>query len=209
MTKTFIVKASDLKSGTFTDVADGTYGGTVVKVVDLGVQPAEVTRFGAQPAAPKLFIEIELDTDVLEGSELPPSLFVERKISFAEKANLPKDLKAILRLTTAELERLAKTGVDFFTLLGQSVLVTVGRSESDKAKVTSLSPLMKGQTVATPKRELLSFTARDPDKAVYDKLHDFLKKKIDNSLDSPVANSLADNSSEEGRSVSLGGDLDL
>lgn len=201
MSKVLELKSHESK--TFSRPEDGSYVGTVVGVIDLGTQPADA--FGGPSS--KLLLQVEL-VDEPQADGAPTTLLKEVKyvLSSGSTGYSPSTLftttKALLNTNTTKLEDYIKAGK--FTvdqLLGKSAMVTVGTTAANKekgftggrAKITSFAPLLKGVTVTEPKtKELLHFDIDASDRETFDKLSEFLQKRIQSAPEFNIAGSTND-----------------
>ncbi len=184
-------KVIEMNSGkAFEMPEEGTYEGVVVGVFDLGTQPAETDGKYPHPARPLVMHQIELvDSPQSDGS--PTTLVKEvhlKMSSYLQGSTLFNTHKTLLGITTAELENSSKAR-ELDAILGKPVIVSVGRTTGNKAKISGLSRVRAGQSVAKHQSELLFFDTDNPDTEVFNKLPTFVQNKIKKSLENPVVGS--------------------
>lgn len=198
------MKLAVLKGGAFTQPEAGTQTVTIVKVVDLGTQPADVYKgqFAGKviPAGPKVIFALELvDSPQEDGS--PTILYKETTLALGQKSNLGALSKAFLGVSDEQFLSLIHENGGFApsTLLGKSALSSIVHSPKDdqgqvRARVGTFQSLLKGQKPTAATTKLAFYDVENPDAEIYKALPDFIKKKIDQSLENPQAGSLQDDS---------------
>lgn len=181
----------------FEEVEEGTHVATIVGVYDLGTQPEDLDGKYPHPARPMVMLRFEIvDTPQSDGS--PTTLVKEMALVHSDRekgSTLFNIHKAALGLTTEQLKASRKDR-ELTAVLGKSVMVDVGRTSGKKAKISSVSRLMKGVTPSKHQTELLSFDSDSPDAEVFHKLPGFVQKKIKESLENPAVGS--DDEDEKG-----------
>lgn len=158
--------------GDFT-VEPGVYLGTLVTIVDMGVQSRGTYKGEKLADAPLLGLEFE----VVREDDSRVKLFKEVLKSGHEQSNLFAISLALLGGGSKAEEELSKT-IPVEKLLGKSATITVGLTSGKKPKITTLTALMKGQVVPVPKSELVSFSVSSPDEESLAKLPKFLREKL-------------------------------
>jgi len=199
------MKAAQLKGGSFVQPEAGTQTVTVVKVIDLGTQPADVIKGGqyaGKPiaAGPKVLFALEVvDSPQEDGSAT--ILYKETTMALGAKSNLAALSKSFLQLSDEQFAALVTQNGGFVPdqLLGKSALSSITHSPKDdqghyRARVGTFQSLLKGQVPTTAKTKLAFYDVENPDAEIYNSLPDFIKAKIDQSLESPQAGSLKDSS---------------
>lgn len=184
-------------------IEDGSYVARIVRIIDLGVQhntnfrtskpqyhvldaagkwkkngndfmyTDEVTS--APDLSHKLWIDFEFPTEVIEidGAEKPRWQGKEFTFSMNEKA-------ALYKLVHAADPGLKKTlkGRNPAGILGCPLMVTIASTSGGKAKITTVSPLIKGMEVAPLANPTLFFDLDSNDRKTFDSLPDWMKKRI-------------------------------
>ncbi len=179
------MKASQLTGGgDFTPPDVGTHIVTVVAVADVGTQPEDTIKGNGPsagnivPAGPRCIFNLELVGYDPE-SEFPTTLVKEVNLTKGEGGALFGLVSVFLGIDHKTfLAQSEKGGFDLEQLLGKSAFASVGRTTSNKAKVTALVPLPKGIPVAAARSELLAFSVHDADEAVEAKLPKLFRDKI-------------------------------
>lgn len=170
---------SDSRAATGGDrgrIEDGTYPTRFVQIIDMGVQNDEDYKTGEVKGTSRhLWITFEFPTERIELEkegekvDLPRWQSKEVKLSFDDRANLTKFIKALdPKGTSKTLEG----------LLGKPCMVEVGSTSGNKAKLVHAFSLPKGMTVDELENDPQAFDMDSADLDVYDKLPDFLKEKI-------------------------------
>lgn len=164
-------------------VEEGSHVGTLVKVVDLGLQDRGEWKGQKLSDAPLLGLTFELPHLFVDDDESRPVHLYKEVTQFNNpKSTLHTFAKALLG-GTAKVESELESHIDLAKLLGKSALVTVGRTSTGRAKITGLSPLVKGMTVPEPKTELVLFDLDCHTKEDLEALPAFIQAKIAARLD--------------------------
>ena len=182
----------------FGRVDDGTYSGRVVQIIDIGRQQetawvkgkavpqyyvvdedgkvvkndegyakktSEETSFPV--IQPKVYMAFELPTETIEINDEQMPRWQSKEYNVTNSGALIKLVKA-LNPSASKISDIA----------GFPCMVTIGSTDSGNAKVTSVSPLMKGLEVAEVSKGPIVFDMSNPDMEVFNSLPDFLKEKI-------------------------------
>lgn len=158
-------------------VEPGVYLGTLVTIVDMGVQ-SRGTYKGEKLADANL---LGLEFEVVKEDDSRVKLFKEVLKSGHEQSTLFSMALALLGGGPKAEEELSKT-IPVAKLLGRSAAVTVGLTSGKKSKITTLTALMKGQVAPKPKAELVTFDVKNPDEDSLSKLPKFLREKLKTPL---------------------------
>ena len=160
-------------------VENGVYAARIVRVIDLGRQKQtdyktqEVKTYddGNPMIKPEVWVDFEFPTERIEvnGEDRPRWLGKSLVISAHEKSGLYQVMRA------AGLDP-KRGNVD--DLIGKAVQVEVGTTSGGKAKIVSVSPLMKGMIVGELENETAVFELGDPDPGVFASLPKFLQERI-------------------------------
>jgi len=155
----------------FPAISPGTYPARIAQIIDLGVQ--EDTYEGETKENPKLWVTFELPTETIniDGEDKPRWISREFTKSTSERALLTK----LIMVVNEDAESLDD-------LLGKALFLETGLTSGGNAKCTGYAKPMKGFTVPELSKEAELFDLDNPNQAVYDKLPDFLKEKIDNRI---------------------------
>ena len=181
----------------FGRMEDGTYGARIVSVIDLGIQHAKDWKtqkhqyhvldedgkwakngndflFTTEPTEapdlkPQVMITFEFPTERIEINDetKPRWMGKEYTLSANEKAGLVKLIAAVKPGTT-------KLG----ELINAPCFVSIGSTDKGKAKITGVSAPMKGVVVDDLENPTTVFSLSDPKVEEWDKIPEFLKKKI-------------------------------
>lgn len=177
-------------------VGEGTYMARVVGVVDVGKhvrknwksQEVETDKHGNEIVDQLIFVNFELPTETIEieGEDKPRWLSKEYKVSFFEKSALTALINAVSngdQLKTLD------------NMIARPLMLTVGSTSGGKDKVTGVAPMMKGMEVPGLANPAQVFDIDDPDMEVWSRLPNFIKEKIQSSVnfaDSRLAEKLAE-----------------
>jgi hypothetical protein len=153
------------------------------RIIDLGSQLARAGYDGKAPkASRKVMFCFESSALIPEGDfEGQPFVIVQQyTLSIGDKANMRKDLEAWRgrKFTPQELD-----GFDLKNVLGKACMLNIVHSEPDGsgkvfANIGSIMPLPSGMTAKAAYGELLFFSLNDFSKATFEKLPDWVKKKV-------------------------------
>ncbi len=167
-----------IKGGDFS-VEPGVYLGTLVTLIDMGIQSRGTFNGEKLSDAPIIGVEFEVIKE--DGSTV--KLFKELLKSGHEKSTIYSMALALLGGGTKAEEELG-TGFKVDKLLGKSAALTVGKTSGKKPKITAFTALMKGQTVPSPKAELVKYSVDSPDEETLAKLPKFIQSKLGTKLKS-------------------------
>lgn len=135
--------ATEGSGGSFKQAPAGTHVARAIKLIDIGTQHGEYQ--GEPTVRNQVIVQWELPNEMIDiGGEEKP--FIVSKFytnSLNEKASLRADLEA-WRSRAFTPEELAK--FDLMAILGKPCMVTVVHNEKGKAKVVSVSAVVKGMT---------------------------------------------------------------
>lgn len=171
-------------SGNYAPIEAGTYPARCFGVVDLGLQHIEWQ--GQKKDQEKVLLMFELPTERIEveGEDEPRWLSVRYTMSLHEKAGLRKALDAWRGkpMTAEELK-----GFDLSRLLNAPCMLTVVNKEGSNggmyANIGGISKPMKGMSVAELESDPILFDmSADNAEAVYEKLPEWIRKVIDESV---------------------------
>ncbi len=130
----------------------------------------------------RLSFELPLDTKVFreENGEQPFVLSKDFTVSMHEKANLRKFTEGMLGVSLKDHEAEA---FDVEELVGRECLLNIvhkdrASGEGKYALIAGASPLMKGQSCPPQVNRSVILNYSNFDRAVFDKLPDFIKAKI-------------------------------
>ena len=169
------------QTSSFPQAPEGTHPARIVQVVDFGLQPRTHWQTG-EPTAPK--------SRVYVGFELPSSTFEVENKETGEKKEYTHVVGKEYTLSTHEKSDLmklirtvkpdTKSLIEFLNL---PVLVEVGRTKGDKAKIENVMKPPQGMPVPEATVETSYFDKGNPAKEAWDSLKDWQKKNILESLD--------------------------
>lgn len=167
-------------------------------VIDLGLQPGS----GMYPD-PKhqVYVRFELPTEQItytkDGKEVTGPMSIGRTFtaSMSEKANLRKFIESWFGKKFPNDETAAD--FDVALVLSKKCLVNVTHSEKSGktyANIANATPIPKGMPAEyTQANPSLFFDLTDPDQATFNKLPEWLQKKITERLEEPAAQKSAEN----------------
>lgn len=169
--------SKDTGGGDFELPPAGTHLAICYMLVDLGWQE---TTYPGKPVSlkPKVMIGWELPNEPM-GDGRPFACSREYTNSLGEKANLRADLEAWRGQTFSE-EQLA--GFDLRAILGKPCLVTivhkVSANKKTYANVKAVTSIVKGTVVPERKNELISYEIEAHDSAAWDRIPEWIQKKV-------------------------------
>jgi hypothetical protein len=181
------VKFPAKASADFAIVPAGNHVGICNAVIDLGMQPGS-----GQYPAPKhqIYVRFELPTErvkyVKDGAEIEGPMSIGRSFtaSMSEKANLRKFIESWFGKKFPSDE--AASDFDVSHVLGKKCLLNVTHTEKGNnvyANIGMATPIPKGMTADYPQaNKSVFFDLSTPDQAVYQRIPEWLQKKIDARL---------------------------
>jgi hypothetical protein len=173
----------------FKPVPEGSHMAVCFRVIDLGTQRWEYQ--GTPQMGRKVLIAWELHGEADDGSPLttddgqPLSVSKEYTLSLGKKANLRADLESWRGRAFQESEL---QGFDISALLGQPCMVTIKHTQKgDKtySNVATVSKFPAALKDHKPKavNKLQLFDVSEFDRSLYESLPEWLRKKIDASVE--------------------------
>jgi len=169
-------------------VEDGAYAARIVQIIDLGKQQATDFKTGepkmyddGNPIIQhKIWVTFELPTETLEidGVARPHWVSKEYTLSMHEKAALPVLLKAVDPKGVATAQ-----GRNVKGLLGLPLMVTIGSTSGNKAKVTGTTSVPKGMEVDELANPTLFFDLDSDDIESFKTLPNWLQERIKDGID--------------------------
>ena len=158
---------SEMKSGGAEAIPKGSYPIRVYAIVSYGIQPMTDWKTGApKPSEKRVALTYEFPTEAFDKEQedgtvvhLPRRLTKECKVSNHAKSGLMEAIGAIKPDATKLTD-----------LLNEAGSATVGRTSGDKAKISSLAPIMKGMEVGELMDGTLAFDFYEPDEASFKRL---------------------------------------
>ena len=165
----------DSGNGDFELVPAGTHLGICYLVADIGRQE---TNFGVKE---KVVIAWELPTEIMHDGR-PFGVSKMYTASLNEKANLRGDLESwrSKRFTDAEL-----AGFSLTNILGKPCLLTVvhnAKGDRTYANIASVTAVPKGMPVPERVNPLVSYDMDSSSQADYEKLPEWIRKKVDAAI---------------------------
>ena len=162
--------------GEFQLAPQGTHVGSCYMVVDMGLQD---TPFGAKH---KIRVGWELSEEPMEDGR-PFVVSKEYTASLHPDSTLAQDLISWRGRAFTD-EELA--GFDVFKVLGAYCMLTVihqiSKTGKQYANVKSVTSVPKGVPKPEAKNEVLSFSLESPDEEMFNKLPEWLQKKVNRAL---------------------------
>lgn len=163
-------------------LAEGVYQAICTQLIDLGYQYSEKYKNTSR----KIMLRWEVvgETIEIQGETVPRMIHREYTSSLGEKSNLRKDLQAWRgrAFTKEELE-----GFDLKNILGKGCQMQIihnqGSDGNTYAEISSIMALPKGMSLPEPSELVLLDLENAATFGAYDKLPDFIKKKIEQSQD--------------------------
>lgn len=163
-------------------LAEGVYQAVCTQLIDLGYQYSEKYKNTSR----KIMLRWEVvgETIEIQGETVPRMIHREYTSSLGEKSNLRKDLQAWRgrAFTKEELE-----GFDLKNILGKGCQMQIihnqGNDGNTYAEISSIMALPKGMSLPEPSELVLLDLENAATFGTYDKLPDFIKKKIEQSQD--------------------------
>ena len=171
----------------FTTVPAGNYVAICNAVVDLGMQPGR----GMYPD-PKheVYVRFELPTEPIkytkDGVEITGPMSIGRTFtaSMSEKANLRKFIEGWFSKKFPTND--AAADFDLALILGKKCLVNITHTEKGEktyANINAATPIPKGMTADYQQHNpSLFYDLQDPDQGTFNKLPEWLQKKLNERL---------------------------
>lgn len=165
-------------------VAGGSYVSACIGIIDIGEQydkfPGE--KQGKYTSKVIFLFELLGETVEIDGEQNPRWLSLEMTQSLHERSALYKTLTAWLGrpLTEDELS-IEGCGFDLTQMIGKNCMLSVSLNEKDGEqynKITGTMGVPKGLQVEKPISEFLKFDIDDRDESVFEKLPEWIQKKI-------------------------------
>lgn len=178
------LKAIRKKGGSVPPLDGGTYPACCVGVVDLGEQYEKYMgeKNGKYISKVLLIFEVLGETVEVEGEQKPRWLSAEYALSLSQKANLYRDLVSWRGRDFTE-EELA--GYDLSRLAGEKCILTVIVKETKDGgqynRITGIAGAPRGIQIGDPESEILIYDIDERNEEVFDKLPEWVRKKIQKS----------------------------
>lgn len=173
---------NDMQSGggNIDPIEVGSYPAIIQSLVSYGVQAQTDYQTGApKPSEKRLALSFEFPTEAVDREledgtvvKVARRLTKEYKVSSHKKAGI----MVLIRSVAPGIENLKE-------LLGKPVQVTVGRTSTGKAKITGVSPLMKGIDPGELLNGQVSFDFYNPDEAEFKRMPKFQQDMIRSAED--------------------------
>jgi len=167
--------ASDTGGGDFTPAPAGNHIARCIQLIDIGTHHGEYQ--GEPTVRNQIIVRWELPNETIETDKGPQPMIVSKFYtnSLSEKANLRKDLEA---WRGREFTQDEKDNFDLMNILNKGCLVTVIHNEKKKAKVTTVSALVKGMACPPAANNPSAFWIDEWDDNAYTALPEGFKKLI-------------------------------
>jgi len=172
---------NDMQAGSSVEpLEEGTLPAVIVGLVSYGVQAqTDWQTKEPKPSEKRLALTYEFPTEAVEKEQedgtvvkLPRRLTKEYKVSSHKKAGIMVLIRSIA------------PGIESLTdLLGKTCSVTVGRTGTGKAKVASVSALMKGVNVDAPLNGTHSFDFYNPEEVAFKSISNWQQKVVASAED--------------------------
>lgn len=196
-------------SGDFTPAPAGTHLAICVGVTDLGTQHNEAFSYEGKsiPASdkPQILVTFELVTELIDmdGEMKPMTISKFFNLFLNEKASLRKDLESwrSRQFTQEELQ-----GFDVQKVLGAPCMVGITHTDRGKAKITSISAVVKGMVVPEHVHPLIGFSLDDYNQETFDQISEGIQKII---AKSPEYQALMNPSGFRTQATGSGGEPDF
>jgi hypothetical protein len=164
--------AREQEGSNFVQPPEGTFVARCYRIIDLGTQHDEYQ--GKPTIRNQVVVTWELPTELMDdGKPFSVSRFYTNDLY--ENANLYKDLVAWRGRAFTEEE---KRGFDLENILGAPCLITIVHNDKGKAKVTSVTKLVKGMECAPQVNKSYTFWIEPWNDAEFEALPDGIKKII-------------------------------
>lgn len=167
------------KKSSIPRLAEGTYMGRIISVVDFGVQPQTDWKTGkdteSKPTVMITFqipsLVIELEDENGETKQVPRIIGKEYNLSTYERSNLMKMINAV----APQVQGLEE-------LLNVQGMIQVGSTKNDKAKITAVMACPEGMEVAELLTETTHFDSTQPDYELFKVLPEWMQDRIEGAL---------------------------
>lgn len=166
-------------------VEEGTHVARVVQIIDLGMQQQTDWQTGEDRTyddgnpmiKPEVFITFEFPTERIEvdGEDKPRWLSKRYTLSMHEKSALTALIHAI------DPKGAKSKSYNISKLLDKPLMISVGSTKNDNAKVTGVAGVPKGLAVDPLENEARIFDMEEFDMEVYEALPGFLQELIQES----------------------------
>jgi len=176
--------AKDTGGGDFELAPAGNHVARCYSVVDMGLQ--ERSFQGVTNHKQIVRISWELCNEPMADGR-PFSVSASYTLSLSEKSNLRRDLQSWRGRAFTEEEL---RGFDLFTILGVPAMVNVvheTKGDRTYANVAGITPLPKGMVAPELQNEILRFSLDDNDELAFNRLPEWLQKKINLRRQTPGA----------------------
>lgn len=189
------------KGSTVPPLESGAYFAVCIGIVELGHQYSEKYKNSTEKVM--LMFEIPSERVEVEGESKPRWISQEYTKSLNEKAKLTSILIAWRgrNFTEEELNEF-----DLTSMIGAPATLQIIQKENDhtgviSAKIAAVTGLPKGVPLPKPENDFMIFDIDEPDEAVFEKLPEWIQKKIkasDEYADSHVGEEILDIDTETG-----------
>jgi len=169
----FLVK--DSGGGDFKQLEPGTYAARCIAIIDLGTQKTEWQGKELKRRQAMLMWEVPSELIETKDGEKPMTISKFYTVSLSEKSNLRPDLEAWRGKPFTPEELL---GFDLNNVLNKGCLLSVVHNEKKKARVASVSKLMKGMDVPPAAHQPYIFSLDQYDGTVFLALPQGIQKII-------------------------------
>lgn len=154
---------------------EGTYMARLVHVIGLG-EHEQNSQYPEKGDCDKILFTVELPTETMEinGEEKVRLQSKQENMFLTEKANLVKLIKA----ADPKFNYEKSDGYEMEQLVGKPLMVTIGSTSGDRAKITQFAGIMKGLAVPPQVSDSIFFDFYEPDKGEWDKMMSWVQDTI-------------------------------
>lgn len=163
-------------TGEYQRVPTGATVGICYGVIDVGLQ--ETSYQGQKKLKPQVIVLWETPNELMTDGR-PFGVSKVYTASMGEISNLRKDIQSWRGSAMTEEQA---NNFDLTSVLGHACLLNITEAKSGEktyTNVTSVMPVIKGMAIPPISNVLVSYDMDAPDRAAYERLPDWIKRKID------------------------------
>lgn len=158
-------------------IDEGTYASRIVQVVGLGKHPRD-SRYPDTGECDKVLYTVEFPTETIsiDGEDKPRIQSKTENMFLNDRSNLYKLIKA------ADPKADLSKEYDLENLLGKPLMTTIGSTNTNKPKIMSHSPMVKGLPIEDQINDSVLYDFYQHDESIFDKLMDWIKDNITDAI---------------------------
>ncbi len=159
-------------------IPQGVHIGTLIQIIDIGIQPSYVYEGKVVTGGPKLLLTFEFpNIKNQEGTPATQTFNTFFSTTLGSKLNL---YTHALLGGTEEATKQLQQELAFMQILGKSAQIQIGKADSEKAKpkIVAMMPLPAGIPHPEPSVIPTFFDMDKPDVALFESFKDWIQKAI-------------------------------